>query len=197
MSLFLRRTTPRFKLHLFESDFNLYFGDFDTKQVETDQIVIMKKTRGRGRKRARKDEISQQEDAELRVDDQNVQTGTDGDEALRKDDLVEVERQVDNGIDTENVSKNATNGRVEEESDEDAVPLYQGHGKSNKEIRRGNECPYLDTISRQVRDVMRLILRCWYGVDQWYEPVLTNICWVFCRISTLILKNVAQCPYRE
>ena len=120
----------------------------------------MKKTRERGKKRARKDE-AQEEDAEVSVAEQNQngQKVTEGDVALQKDDLVEDKRQIDNGIETEEVRreleqnvKNATSGRVEEESDEDAFPLYQGHGKSNKEIRRGNECPYLDTISRQVRE---------------------------------------------
>ena len=43
------------------------------------------------------------------------------------------------------------NGVVEDEAKEDDAPLYERH-TSKREIRRGRECPYLDTIHRQVGD---------------------------------------------
>lgn len=37
-----------------------------------------------------------------------------------------------------------------EHGEDDDEPLYHGQRNSGKLVRRGNECPYLDTISRQV-----------------------------------------------
>jgi len=127
----------------------------------------MRKTRGRGKKRARKDET--QEDAES-LDNYNASEpkANESNGAQQKDNTLDNDRKVDNRTtemvdegEKEQEDKNATNGRVEEESDEDAFLLYRGHGKSNKEIRRGNECPYLDTISRQVRGFV--VVRCCAG----------------------------------
>ncbi len=76
----------------------------------------------------------------------------------------------------------AQNGDHDEE--ERWQPPTQG-----RHVRKGTECPYLDTISRQVNHPCRP------GTESLLCILSTlNWCLLPCRTWTLTLRSAAQCP---
>jgi hypothetical protein len=145
----------------------------NTEQPE-EEVPVRQDTKKRDHEEDEIDQTSRSEAKRRRIDGEGAVKEEDGKDVKVEEQVIKEEEE--HKVDPENIRFN--------HGDDDNDMLYQGQRNSAKLIKRGHECPYLDTISRQVChiDYSDVCIR---------SPCNTTHVYT-CRILILILKSAAQ-----